>query len=289
MKAGMKKTGMKKTGMKKRSSMLSVIAVVLALGAVCAAQSNAAPTNKDFASPASAPAGPEVASSAKTDAAPATPAATNPVSPSPAPPDAAKSPAGKATFTQRTPRYKIEPGDTFDLTFDLSPEFNQTAVAVQPDGFVTLRGIGDLQVAGQTIPQLTQTLHTAYSKILNDPPISVVLKDFEKPYFIADGQVAKPGKYDMHGQVTLVQAVAIAGGFQSAAKHSQVVLFRRIDDQWTEAKIFNVKKMEKTGNLSEDPYLHPGDMVWVPKNVLAKIDRFIPNLSMGSYLPLAIP
>ena len=84
----------------------------------------------------------------------------------------------------------------------MSPEFNQTAVAVQPDGFVTLRGVGDLKVAGQTVPELTQTLHTAYSKILNDPLISVVLKDFEKPYFVADGQVAKPGKYDMHGNVT---------------------------------------------------------------------------------------
>ena len=217
-------------------------------------------------------------------------AGTPAVSATPPPaPDAAKAPAAKTDFQQRTTRYRIEPGDTFDLTFDLSPEFNQTAVAVQPDGFVTLRSIGDLKVAGQTVPELTQTLRTAYSKILNDPPISVTLKEFEKPYFVADGQVAKPGKYDMHGQVTLVQAVAIAGGFQSAAKHSQVLLFRRIDDQWTEAKIFNIKEMQKKGNLSEDPYLHPGDMVFVPKNKMSKIDRFIPNLSMGTYLPLAIP
>jgi len=260
----------------KRSSRLPmrILAVVLALCAFSAAQS------KDFA-----PANPEVASAAKTDsAAPAAASAT-----SPTPPDAAKPAVAKTDFQQRSPRYRIEPGDTFDLTFDLSPEFNQTAVAVQPDGFVTLRGVGDLKVAGETVPELTQTLRTAYSKILNDPPISVVLKDFEKPYFIADGQVAKPGKYDMHGQVTLVQAIAIAGGFQSSAKHSQVLLFRRLDDQWTEAKLFNVKEMQKKGNLSEDPYLHPGDMVYVPKSKLSKIDRFIPNLSMGTYLPLAIP
>jgi polysaccharide biosynthesis/export protein len=228
-------------------------------------------------------------------AAPATPAPAAPAAAQPAPDadkpstDPAKPAPAKADFQQRTPRYKIEPGDSFDITFDLSPEFNQTAVAVQPDGFVTLRGVGDLKVAGQTIPDLTQTLRTAYSKILNDPPISVVLKDFEKPYFVADGQVSKPGKYEMHGQVTLIEAIAIAGGFQSTAKHSQVLLFRRIDDQWTEAKIFNVKAMQKHGNLSEDPYLHPGDMLFVPKTVLSKIDRFIPNLSMGTYLPLEIP
>jgi polysaccharide biosynthesis/export protein len=217
---------------------------------------------------------------AQTENAPATAPAANLV--------AASKPA-TADFQQRTQRYRIEAGDSFDLTFELSPEFNQTAVGVQPDGFVTLRGVGDLKVAGQTVPELTQTLRTAYSKILNDPLISVVLKDFEKPYFVAGGQVAKPGKYDMHGNVTVTQAIEIAGGFQTSAKHSQVYLFRRLDDQWTEAKLIDVKKMEKKGNLNEDPFLHPGDMILVPKNTMSKIDRFIPNLSMGTYLPLAIP
>jgi protein involved in polysaccharide export with SLBB domain len=192
-------------------------------------------------------------------------------------------------FGQRSPRYRIEAGDTFDLTFDLSPEFNQLAVAVQPDGFVSLRAVGDVKVAGQTVPELTQTVRQAYGKILNNPAISIVLKEFEKPYFVADGQVAKPGKYEMHGNMTVTQAIAVAGGFQSSAKHSQVVLFRRVDDQWTEAKLIDVKKMEKDRDLREDPFLHSGDMLFIPKNTLSKIDRIIPNFSMGSYLPLAIP
>jgi len=119
--------------------------------------------------------------------------------------------------------------------------------------------------------------------------ISSVVKEFEKPYFVADGQVAKPGKYEMHGNMTVTQAIAVAGGFQSAAKHSQVVLFRRVDDQWTEAKLINVKKMQKDRDLREDPFLHSGDMLFVPKNTMSKVDRFIPNLSMGTYLPLTIP
>lgn len=207
----------------------------------------------------------------------------------PAAADTTKAASTSKEFKDRSPRYRIEAGDSFDVTFELSPEFNQTGVAVQPDGFVTLRSVGDIKVAGETVPELTQTLRTAYSKILNDPLISVVLKEFEKPYFVADGQVAKPGKYEMHGQTTLTQAIAMAGGFQSAAKHSQVLLFRRVDDQWTEAKLIDVKKMEKKGNLNEDPFLHPGDMLFVPKSTLSKIDRYIPNLSMGTYLPLAIP
>jgi len=229
----------------------------------------------------SAPKAPPAAAATPTPTA-ADPAADNPV------PANAPASAGPDFKKDRSPRYHIEPGDSFDVSFELSPEFNQT-VSVQPDGFVTLRGVGDLRVAGETVPELTASLRGAYAKILNDPSISVVLKEFEKPYFIADGQVAKPGKYEMHGQMTLIQAIAIAGGFQSSAKHSQVLLFRRVDDQWTEAKLINVKKMQKSGNLSEDPFLHPGDMLFVPKTALSKIDRFIPNLSMGTYLPLAIP
>ena len=185
------------------------------------------------------------------------------------------------SFQQRYPRYKLEFGDQFDAFFELSPEFNQT-VTVQPDGYIALRGAGDVHVVGQTVPELTETLRRAYAKILNDPLISVILKDFEKPYFIADGQVSRPGKYELRGDTTLTQAIAMAGGFQDSAKHSQVLLFRRVNSDWVSAKIINVKEMEKEGNLHEDPYLHPGDMVFVPKNRFSKIRPFLPSSSMGT-------
>jgi|HubBroStandDraft_6_1064221.scaffolds.fasta_scaffold363153_2 polysaccharide export outer membrane protein len=194
--------------------------------------------------------------------------------------------ANEPQFGKRDARYKIEPGDSFDITFDLSPEFNQTGVSVQPDGFVTLHGVGDVKVQGQSVPELTQTLRKVYGKILNDPAISVVLKDFQRPYFIADGQVARPGKYELRGDTTLTEAIAMAGGFTEYAKHSQVVLYRRVDDNWTSAQLINVKKMENERTLKEDPFLHPGDMLFVPKNRISKIKPFIPNTGMGAYAPI---
>jgi polysaccharide export outer membrane protein len=214
------------------------------------------------------------------------PSATGPnlsASASPSPAGPAKLPADDSAFQSRHPRYKLQLGDTFDVSFDLSPEFNQT-VTVQPDGYITLRGIGDVHVADQTVPELTDTLRNAYSKILNGPLISVTLKDFEKPYFIADGQVDRPGKYDLRGDTTLTQAIAIAGGFKDSAKHSQVLLFRRASEGWYSAKIIDVKKMEKEGNLKEDPFLHPGDMLFVPKNAMSKIKPFIPGSSVGTFI-----
>jgi len=205
----------------------------------------------------------------------------NMASPDKTVPDATKATTLDTSFRDRYPRYKLEAGDVFDVGFELSPEFNQT-VTVQPDGFITLRGVGDVHVAGQTVPELTQTLRTAYDKILHEPLISITLKDFQKPYFIADGQVGRPGKYELRGDTTLTEAIAMAGGFQDSAKHSQVLLFRRVSDEWTSAQVFDVKKMHAKRDLREDPLLHPGDMVFVPKNRVSKIKPWLPTSSVGT-------
>jgi len=189
------------------------------------------------------------------------------------------------TFSERYPRYKLRPGDTFDLTFEFTPEFNQS-LTVLPDGFVVLREAGEIYSTGLTVTELTEKIRTAYNSVLSNPRISILLKDFEKPYFIADGQVARPGKYDLQGDTTVIQAVAIAGGFQSSARHSQVVLYRRVNDDWIEAKLLNVKKMEKSRNLAEDLHLRPGDMIYVPKNTVSKIQQFIPSYGFSMIPPI---
>jgi len=191
--------------------------------------------------------------------------------------------AATAGFQERNPRYRLLKGDSFDVDFAFSPEFNQTVV-VQPDGYITLRGAGSMRVEGQTIPELTETIKKAYANILHNPVVTVALKDFEKPYFVAAGQVAKPGKYDLRSDLTLVEAVAIAGGFTGNSKHSQVVLFRRVSDQLVEARLFNVKQMLQSRDLSEDAHLRPGDMIYVPQNMISKIQRFITMPSTGMYL-----
>jgi polysaccharide export outer membrane protein len=190
-------------------------------------------------------------------------------------------------FHKRDQRYTIHPSDILELSFMLTPDFNQT-VTVQPDGYITLRNAGDLPAAGRTLAELTESIKTAYSKILHDPVVSVDPKDFEKPYFVVGGQVGKPGKIEWRGDVTVTEAIAMAGGFTDAAKHSQVLLFRRVSDQWTEAKIINTKKMLNSRNLQEDPVLQPGDMLFVPKNAFSKIKPFLPTTTAGAYYNPAI-
>jgi polysaccharide export outer membrane protein len=191
-------------------------------------------------------------------------------------------------FQERNPRYVLRSGDSFDVDFTFSPEFDQTVI-VGPDGYVTFRGAGSRHVAGQTLPQVTETIKQAYSGILSEPAITVLLKDFEKPYFIAAGQVAKPGKYELRSDLSLVEAVNIAGGFTDSSKHSQVLLFRRMTRDMVETRVFDVKKMLASRNLKEDPYLLPGDMLFVPQNSISKIRRYLPTSSLGLYTNPMIP
>jgi len=189
----------------------------------------------------------------------------------------------RPALRSRNPRYQLCKDDVFDLDFPLSPEFNQTAT-VQPDGYISLLGVGDLHVEGQTIPELTQSVRAAYAKILHEPLITVVLKDFDKPYFIATGQVGHPGKYELRGDITATQAIAIAGGLSDVAKHSQVLLFRRVSNDWYEVRKINVKQLLRGMDLNEDLHLQPGDMLFVPKSTIANIKRFVPTPGLGMYI-----
>ena len=182
----------------------------------------------------------------------------------------------------RNRRYQLHSADVLSLEFPFTPEFNQT-VTIQPDGYITLRGIDNMRVEGQTLPEVTTALRTAYAKILHDPVINVELKDFEKPFFIVGGEVGHPGKFELREDTTATEAVAIAGGLRDSAKHSQVLLFHRVPGGWAQVKRLNMKKMLKEGNLDEDAYLQPGDFLYIPKNTMSKIGKFIPTSSLGLY------
>ncbi len=179
-------------------------------------------------------------------------------------------------------RYRLMPSDVVELEFPYVPEFNQV-LTVQPDGYVTLRDIGEMRVQGRSLPELRQMLFEAYEPIVREPVMTITLKDFEKPFFIAAGQVKQPGKFDLRSPLSLTQAIAVAGGFVDGAKPSQVVLFRRYSQELLEVKQINVKKMLAAHDLSEDPLLRPGDTLFVPKSRIGQLKSFIPVPGLGMY------
>jgi len=183
----------------------------------------------------------------------------------------------------RHPLYRLTKSDVIDVNFTFSPDYNQS-LTVQPDGYVILKAVGPVVAEGLTLPELQQALIEAYRKTLHEPEITLTLKDFDKPYFLASGEVTKPGKYELRGDVTVNEAIAIAGGFTQQARHSQVVVFRRVSTEVAEAHLVDVKRMLDSRDVREDLHLRPGDFVYVPQSRISKIRKFVPTNSMNWYM-----
>jgi polysaccharide export outer membrane protein len=167
-------------------------------------------------------------------------------------------------------RYRITPGDVLEFTFPFVPELNQM-VTVQPDGYISLKEIDDLRVQGRTLAQVKADAVAAYGAFVREPMLNVTLKEFEQPYFIAGGEVEKPGRYELRGATTVTQALAMAGGTRRGARTSHVTLYRRLPDHTVDVKQINVARMYARQDLSEDPLLRPGDTIVVPKSAFGKM------------------
>ncbi len=180
-------------------------------------------------------------------------------------------------------RYRLQPGDVIEVQFRYSPEFNQT-VTVQPDGYISLEIGGDLKVAGLTVEDTRRMILRKAGARLQDPVATVLLKEFQKPYFVVAGEVTQPGKIEMRERVTAIQAIMLAGGMKEGARSSQVIVFRKINSDMAEVKLLNLKSIKRTGDLENDLTLQPGDMVFVPRDKISKIERFMKLASVVAFM-----
>jgi polysaccharide export outer membrane protein len=176
-------------------------------------------------------------------------------------------------------RYRLTPGDVLEFRFPFVSDLNQT-VTVQPDGFISLKDVPDVKVQGRTLAQVKEDVLAAYTPFVREPEFTVGLMQFEKPYFVVNGEIGTPGRHELRGATTLTQAIAFAGGTKSGANLSQVLLLRRTGDN-VEVKEINVGRMFAKKDLAEDPLLRPGDMIVVPKSVLGKLSPLLSVLRWG--------
>ncbi len=179
-------------------------------------------------------------------------------------------------------RYVLRAGDTLDLVYRLTPEFNQT-VTVQPDGYVSLDIVGDVQLSGLTLEQARDLILQKASVRLNHPELNVVLKDLDKPFVVVSGEVDRPGKVEIRQNTTALQAVLLAGGFKPGGYDTHVYLFRRINGDNAEVHMLNLHDIHTSKDLERDMMLQPGDMLLVPQNKLEKYSRFIRASALGLY------
>ncbi len=185
-------------------------------------------------------------------------------------------------------RYALHPGDLLDVQYRYTPEFNQT-LTVQPDGYISLEIGGDVNVGGRTLQEARNLILAKARTRLASPELTVILKEFQKPYVVVAGEVNQPGKLELREKLTAIQAVLLAGGLKETAKSSQVLVFRKLNGDTAEVKVLNLKTLKRSSDLENDLVLQPGDMILVPRNRISKIERYIRYASMATFFAPLVP
>lgn len=160
--------------------------------------------------------------------------------------------------------YQIGANDLLDIEI-LNLENARRTVRVNAAGSITLPLIGSVVVAGLTQQQAEERVASLYGeKYLQDPQVSVFIKEFTTERITVDGQVAKPGIYPLVGQMTLLRVLALAGGFGQIANRSQVMLFRKGDKGEREVATFDVEQIQ--AGQQPDPAIRGDDLIVVQRD-----------------------
>jgi polysaccharide export outer membrane protein len=170
--------------------------------------------------------------------------------------------------------YRLQIGDQLDIRFRHNPELDDSAT-VQPDGRFQLRMAPDVVASGKTLIELTKELNDQYRTELEDPAVTVILRTALPLRFYVGGEVNVPGEFLVLGPpLTLVQAIARAGGLKNSANPQQVVLARRGSS--TKPELYSVSYSDATtgADPAADVVLQPYDALFVPRTSVANIYLF---------------
>jgi protein involved in polysaccharide export with SLBB domain len=170
--------------------------------------------------------------------------------------------------------YRIEPGDTIDIRFPFHREMDQREI-VRPDGTLSGRNVGELQVAGLSTVELEERLRQQTSTRLKDPQVEVTVIGFAPRSIYVTGEVGRPGLIPYRKGITPLQAVADAGGFRETALIESVVLIRsaRDADRFV-SRSLDLREVVHEG--ADQPLeLAPRDVIYVPKTRIAQADLWV--------------
>jgi polysaccharide export outer membrane protein len=201
-----------------------------------------------------------VAASAQT--APATRPAAQAPTPSTTPP--ARPATGTGTASTGMPiasDYVIGPDDVLSIVFWRDADMTQE-VTVRPDGNITLPLMGDVKAVGLRPAELRDVIAKSASKFIEDPNVTVVVKQINSRNVFITGGVTRPGPYPVSGQMTVLQLITVAGGLTEFADAKKIRILR-VENGRTQSLNFNYNEVMDGKKLEQNIVLKPGDSVMV--------------------------
>ena len=175
--------------------------------------------------------------------------------------------AEKSSLTV-TPDYIMGPEDVLEITVWKNADLSKQ-VQVRPDGRISLPLIGDVSAVGKTAAQLTEEISLKLKSYMENPTVSIVVREVNSYQIYVLGEVNSPGKYPLKSKTTLLQAITIAHGFTQVAARNKIVVFRfgRDGEGLTKIKASYDDIVLRDGS-DQNIELKPGDQIVVPSETM---------------------
>lgn len=155
--------------------------------------------------------------------------------------------------------YVIGLGDALRVTVWKEPDLT-LEVTVRPDGMITVPLIGDLPAAGRVPSELARSLVSGFDRFVESPRVTVSVTQATSARIYVVGQMVRPGEFPLSGRMTVLKALALAGGFKEFARSDSIVIVR--EDQTVIP--FNYKRVAEAKDVAQNVLLLAGDTIVVP-------------------------
>jgi len=178
-----------------------------------------------------------------------------------------------APWSSAAPGYRIGEGDKLRIQFPRTPEMDQD-VLVRPDGVVTLKAAGDVEIADLQPAEASRLIAEKATKKLRDPDVMIEVLDPVSARIYIGGEVKAPGAYRVGGPMTTIAALQLAAGASDTGRIDSVVLIRRAPDGRPMLRLVDVRGLLE-GRSVEDPRIISGDILFVPRTRIAEVGLWV--------------
>ena len=175
----------------------------------------------------------------------------------------AATPAASSTVNAHDNSFVIGNDDVLAVNVWKEPEVSKS-VPVRSDGKISLPLVGEVQAAGETPLKLEKDIASRLKNFIDEPEVTVIVQQINSHKFNILGQVTRPGSYPLTNNATVLDAIAIAGGFRDFAKQKSIYVLRQSADGTQKRIPFNYKKVVKGRNPDQNIKLEPRDTIVVP-------------------------
>lgn len=183
--------------------------------------------------------------------------------------------------------YRLGFGDVIDVKFFNNNQFNET-LTVRPDGRISMQKVGDIYVAGMTPMELGRRITEIYAKIIKDPEVTVIVRNFGGYQVYVLGEVKSPGAFPLQRSLTVLQSLALAGGHKETAMLKSILLLRRQQDGKIDVQRLDLSQNSAAAIQKNDLFLEASDIIYVPKTFIANVNTFLDQAFSGIIPPLDI-